>query len=134
MDTIFAYDIRLFKVGCPDAYVGADGGVDPCSSAYKYGGWASFAFGASRLAYAGIAKAGSMLAASGLRASLFRQQLKNVFRLGIAKNWRLPDISKYPTDEALRAAAGRTNPYINVYGAGVAAAGAYEGSGCGCSQ
>jgi hypothetical protein len=83
------------------------------------------------LAYAGIAKAGSVLAASGAEASAFRQGLKGLFRFGAAKNWRPPDLSKYPTDDALRAAAGRTNPGMNAYGAGVAAAGA-TGATCGC--
>jgi RHS repeat-associated protein len=112
---------------------GVDGGVDPCSDAYKYGGWSSFALGAGRLAYAGIAKGGAMLAASGAEASAFRQGLKGAFRFGAAKNWRPPDLSKYPTDAALRAAAGRTNPGMNAYGAGVAAAGA-AGAMCGCPQ
>jgi YD repeat-containing protein len=88
---------------------------------------------AGRLAYAGIAKVGSVLAASGAEASAFRQGMKGVFRLGAAKNWRPPDLSRYPTDEALRAAAGRTNPGMNAYGAGVAAAGAV-GAMCGCPK
>jgi RHS repeat-associated protein len=108
------------------------GGVNRCSDAYKYGGWSSFAFGASRLAYAGLAKGGAMLAASGIEASAFRTALRNAFRLGIGTNWRTPNLAKYATDDALRAAAGRTNPYINAYGAGVAAAGGAEGTGCGC--
>jgi RHS repeat-associated protein len=107
------------------------GGVDSCSTAYKAGVVTSFGLGAGRLAYAGIAKAGSVLAASGAEASAFRQGLKGLFRFGAAKNWRPPDLSKYPTDDALRAAAGRTNPGMNAYGAGVAAAGA-TGATCGC--
>ncbi|MCP5005045.1 MAG: hypothetical protein GY941_14090 [Planctomycetes bacterium] len=98
--------------------------VDTCSNAYKYGGWASFAFGTTRLGYAAAAKVGSKLASSAIRASSFRNSLKNAVRLGFGKKWRTPNLSKYPTDEALRAAAGRTNPYINAYGAGVTAAGA----------
>jgi RHS repeat-associated protein len=110
-----------------------DGGVDACSTSYKAGAWSSFGLGVGRLAYAGIAKAGSVLAASGAEASAFRQGMKGVFRLGAAKNWRPPDLSKYPTDEALRAAAGRTNPGMNAYGAGVAAAGVV-GATCGCPK
>lgn len=108
------------------------GGVDPCSSAYRYGGWTSFAIGSSRLAYGAVAKGYSVLASSGAAASAFRSGLKNAFRLGAGKNWRPPDLSKYATDEALRAAAGRTNPYVNTYAGGVTAAGAAGGSGCGC--
>lgn len=113
---------------------GIDGGIDLCSDAYGYGGWTSSAAGGTRLAYAGIAKGYSVFASSGAAASAFRSQLKNTFRLGAGKNWRLPDLTKYPTDDALRAAAGRTNPYVNAYGAGVAGAGAYGGSRCACSK
>ena len=109
---------------------GVDGGVDMCSDAYKYGSRSSFLLGAGRLAYAGVAKAGSVLAASGAEASAFRHALKSKFRLGAAKDWRLPDLSKYPTDDALRAASGRTNLGMNAYGAGVAAAGAVGKSSC----
>jgi RHS repeat-associated protein len=112
---------------------GVDGGVDPCSGAYSAGEWTSFGFGASRLAYAGLAKGVAMLASSGARASAFREGLKGAFRLGRAKDWRPPDLSKYPTDAALREAAGRTNLGVNTYGAGVAAAGA-AGAMCGCSK
>ena len=112
---------------------GIDGGVDPCSGAYQFGGWTSFGLGGGRLAYAGIAKGGSILATSGTQASAFRQSLKGAFRLGGAKNWRSPDLSKYPSDAALRAAAGRTNAGMNAYGAGVGAAGA-AGAMCGCAK
>ena len=110
------------------------GSGDECSDAYEYGSWASFALGVSRLAYAGAAKGYSLIASSGMAASAFRNQLKNYFRLGRAKNWRKPDLSKYGTDAELRAAAGRTNTGMNAYGAGVAAAGAAGGSGCGCNR
>jgi hypothetical protein len=108
------------------------GGVNRCSTAYRYGGLTSFAVGSSRLAYAAVAKGYSVVASSGAAASTFRAGLKNAFRFGAGKNWRLPDLSRYPTDEALRAAAGRTNPYINAYGAGVAAAGVSSGEDCTC--
>lgn len=112
---------------------GIDGGVDPCSNAYRYGGWTSFAAGGTRLAYAGIAKGYSMVASSGAAASAFRAQLKNVFRLGMGKNWRPPNLAN-KTDAELLVSAGKTNRPLNLYGAGVAGAGAYEGSGCGCSK
>ncbi|WP_290498756.1 DUF1566 domain-containing protein [Alcanivorax sp.] len=104
------------------------GGVDPCSSSYKVGGWTSFAAGGARLAYAGMVKGGSMLASSGAAASEFRNSVKAAFRLGLGKNWRKPNLSKYNSDAALRAASGRSNPAINTYGAGVAAAGADGGT------
>lgn len=40
----------------------------------------SFAFNGTRLAYAGLAKGGSMVATSGAVASAFRANLKTVFR------------------------------------------------------
>ncbi len=103
------------------------GGVDEDAMAYKSGAWASFAAGGGRLIYAGIAKGYSIAASSGAAASAFRQQLKNMFRFGAGKNWRKPDLTKYPTDAALRAAAGRTNLEMNLYGASVAGSGAYGG-------
>lgn len=106
-------------------------GVSRCSTAYKAGGWTSFAFGSGRLAYAGLAKAGSKLAASGLQASAFRTGLGNAFRLGARRPYA-PNLAKYPTDALLRAAAGRTNPIMNAYGVGVTTTGAYNGLGGPC--
>jgi hypothetical protein len=54
----------------------------------------------------------------------------DIFRLGAAKNFRPPNLSRYPTDNALRAAAGRTNPYVNAAGAGITVAGGASGAGC----
>jgi RHS repeat-associated protein len=105
--------------------------VDRCSNAYSAGAWSSFAFGASRVGYAGLAKGASMFASSGARASAFRQGLKTAARLGMAKSWRQPNLAKYSTDEALRAAVGRTNPLANAWGAGTAVAGATGALGCG---
>ncbi len=113
---------------------GVDGGVDKCSGSYSAGAWSSFAFGGARLAYAGLVKGGSIFASSGVAASTFRNNVKTVFRGGFGGGWRAPDLSKYPTDAALRAAAGRSNPAINAYGAGVAGAGALGGSDCGCEK
>jgi hypothetical protein len=111
--------------------------VDECDLNYQLGSGASFVFGTGRLAYAGLAKAGSFLAKTGAQASKFRSQLKTVFSGGLTKNVRPPNLSKYPTDEALKAAAGRTNPLANAYGAGTAASGAVGasgGSGSGCDD
>ncbi len=106
--------------------------VNQCSAAYQIGSAASFALGAGRLAYAGLAKGLSMTASSGAAASAARSQLRVVF--GGGKSLRPPNLAQYPNDPALRAAAGRTNPLANIYGAGVATAGAVGASGCGCSQ
>jgi RHS repeat-associated protein len=114
--------------------MGTNDQVDECSTAYKLGGWSSFALGAGRLAYAGLAKAGAEAAASGLEASAFRSGLRKAF--GGGNSFRPPNLARYATDDALRAAAGRTNTFGNALGAGAAATGAYEGSGakCGCQK
>ncbi|MFZ5698073.1 MAG: RHS repeat-associated core domain-containing protein, partial [Pseudomonadota bacterium] len=108
-------------------------GVDECSDAYRYGSYGALAAGGARLAYAGLAKAGSMMAASGAGASAFRETLKTYFRGGIGRNWRPPDLAG-KTDAQLRASAGTTNLGVNAYGGGVAAAGAAGASQCGCSE
>lgn len=110
---------------------GVDGGIDECSDAYTYGAVSSIAFGGARLAYAGLAKAGSMIASSGAAASAFRQSLKVVFRGGVGRNWRPPNLTG-KSDAALRASAGKTNAGLNAYGAGTAAAGGIGLSKCGC--
>ncbi len=115
-----ALSLNLTKYG-RDA-LGIDS-VDTSSLGYEAGGWLSCAIGGARLAYAGLAKAGSILAKTPQAASAFRDVLKNIFRGGAGKNWRPPNLSG-KTGEALRASAGRTNPGLNVYGAGVAGTGA----------
>lgn len=75
------------------------------------------------MVYAGLAKAGSILAKTPQAASAFRESLKNVFRLGCGKNWRPPNLSG-KAGEALRRSAGRTNPAMNLYGGGIAGTGA----------
>jgi hypothetical protein len=112
---------------------GIDGGVDPCSDAYRYGSYAALAAGGGRLAYAGLAKAGSIFAASGAEASAFREGLKSFFRGGLGRNWRPPNLVG-KTDAELRASAGTTNFGINAYGAGVAAASGTAAAKCGCSK
>ena len=112
---------------------GVDGGVDECSDAYLYGGLSSAAFGGARLAYAGLAKAGSVVATSGAAASEFRQTLKVVFRGGVGRNWRPPNLTG-KSDAALRQSAGKTNAAINSYGAGTAAAAGIGASKCGCPR
>ncbi len=98
--------------------------VDRSSTAYTVGSYTSLAFGLARLTYAAAAKGISLLASSGTVASVGRESLRSIFRLGIGTNWRQPNLTGYISDAALRAAAGRTNPFVNAYGAGVTAAGA----------
>ena len=109
------------------------GGVDECSDAYGYGATAALAAGGARMAYAGLAKAGSLFAASGAEASAFRAGLKTFFRGGIGRNWRPPNLAG-KTDSALRASAGTTNAGVNAYGAGVGAAGGKGAAQCGCPK
>jgi RHS repeat-associated protein len=122
-------DALLWGTGQPLRDLLGIGGIDQSSTAYKVGGWTSFAIGISRLAYAGLARGVSIVASSGLQASAIREGLRSAFRLGLAEGWRSPNLAKYVTDQALRAAAGRTNAYVNAYSAGVAVAGALEGTG-----
>ena len=115
-----ALSLNLTKLG-RDA-MGIDS-VDTSSVGYKAGGWSTCAIGVGRLAYAGLAKAGSIFAKTPQAASAFRDALKKTFRGGFGKNWRPANVSG-KTGDALRASAGRTNPGMNVYGAGVAGTGA----------
>jgi RHS repeat-associated protein len=114
------------------ALLGINVGIDSCDDYYQYGSWASFGAGGARLAYAGIAKGYSLMAASGAAASAFRAQVGTYFRLGFGRGWRQPNLAKYINDDELRAAAGRTNFPLNVYALGVATVGGVNGSGCGC--
>jgi len=123
-------------------------GTNSGSSAYRTGVYASFAIGAGRLAYAGIEfkglaycpsalKAGTQLE-KGLQMGKLRNELKNVFRLGLDKESRMYSgqqlIDKYSRrmgtndpdqiGQAIADAATRTNIYIN-------AAGAYLAGGAG---
>lgn len=115
-------------------WIGIDGGVDQSSTSYTVGSWTAVASpaGGGRLLYAGAAKGYSMVAPSGVAASAFRERIRHAGRFGMARNWRNPDLSKYSSDAALRAAAGRTNLYMNAYGAGVTYSGVtgpcYSGS------
>ena len=111
---------------------GIDGGVDPCSPEYRAGSVVASVVGGARLAYAGLAKFGAARAESGVAASAFRSNLRTWF--GGGKTFRPPNVSKYETDTALKAAAGRTNLPANAWGAGAAAAGATGASGCDCAD
>jgi RHS repeat-associated protein len=110
-----------------------DGGVDQCSNAYDFGSTAALAAGGGRMTYAGLAKASSLLAASGAGASAFRVGLRTFFRGGIGRNWRPPNLAG-KTDAQLRKSAGKTNSGMNAYGAGVAAAGGMGAVQCGCQK
>ena len=107
-----------------DEKYGWGGYYDPCSPAYRAGGWASLATGLGRLGYAAAAKAISQTASSGLAASAARSSLKIRFRLGTFSNYKRYDptalLGKYGSDQALREAAGRTNPLWNAIGANFA--------------
>lgn len=48
------------------------------------------------------------------------------------ETFRAPNLAKYPTDEALRAGAGRTNFPGNVYATGVVVKSTQGAAGCGC--
>lgn len=118
-------DALLFGLGNPARdLLGVNGSVDTGAGAYSAGSWTSFGFGVGRLGYAAVARGYSIFAESGAAASAFRSSMR-------MPGAPVRDLTQYATDDALRAAAGRTNPYVNAAGAGVAAAGAY-GATAGC--
>ncbi len=117
--------------------LGVDGGVNRCSKAYSAGEWASLALGAGRMAYAGIAKVGAAATTDGAAAMAFRNGLKRVMRGPLAgSNFRIKNyedlLAKYGSDEAIQAAAGRTNSAVNAVGADLATGGAVGAATCGC--
>jgi hypothetical protein len=111
---------------------GLDENVNPCSTAYAVGGATSFALGVGRLGYAVAAKGVSVVAQSAAQASRVRAALTGAGRLGAGRGWRPPNVSRYKTQADLRAAAGRTNPNMNAYGAAVASTAASDRIGDGC--
>ncbi|MFA9950069.1 RHS repeat-associated core domain-containing protein [Dentiradicibacter hellwigii] len=116
--------------------MGIDGGVNRCSKAYLAGEWASFGLGAGRMVYAGIAKVGAAIAMNGAAAMTFRNGLKRVMRGPLAgSNYRIKTyedlLNKYGTDEAIQAAAGRTNQTVNAVGANLTGGGSVNIT-CGC--
>jgi RHS repeat-associated protein len=141
LDIVLNQQVVNFSAGLGDALLLGSGPyireglgidvVDQCSAAYDSGSWASFALGAARVGYAGLAKGGAALASSGVQASAFRDALKSTMRLGVGSGWRQPNLAKYGTDAALRAAAGRTNSTVNTWGALTAMAGTAGALSCG---
>ncbi len=108
-----------------------------CSKVYKGGELATFALGAGRLAYAGTAKAISLLPGiTGAGAASARNTLKGVFRGGLYRDYRAYSyeqlLGKYGTDAAIKAAAGRTSPLFNGAGASLVAGAVVNDNQCGC--
>lgn len=99
------------------------GDIDYGGAAYKGGGYAAYAAGVYRMSYAVAAKGYAAFAASGAEASALRGAMR----------WAgapARDLTKYGSDDALRAAAGRTNPVINALGALATVGGAYVATRC----
>lgn len=109
--------------------LGLDWNVNQSSTLYDVGSNVGLASGAGRLAYAGLARAGSAIGsriggeAGAQFAYSFRQELKAAFRLGVPGLARLGArdfshfVKKYGGDyDAIIQAAGRTNPTINGLG------------------
>jgi hypothetical protein len=116
-----------------------DGGIDRCSKAYSAGEWASLGLGLGRLGYAAIARVGAAAAVDGAAAMAFRNGLKRVMRGPLAgSDFRIKVyedmLAQYGSDEAIQAAAGRTDPDLNALAAYLAAAGAANRAGCGCPK
>jgi RHS repeat-associated protein len=149
LDVLTNPDVVNFSAGLGDSLLfgfGDDlrdalniGGVNRCSGAYLLGEATSAIPGVARGIYVAGAKALSLAPGlSGKAASAGRNALRAVARLGVPrkKKYVYADlIRKYGTDEAVKAAAGRTNSTYNALGlASDAAALANEvDRGCGCS-
>ena len=120
-------DAILFGLGDElRAIAGIDGGVNYDSSSYRISGYLGVAaLGGGRLAYASAVRGYSIVASSGVAASSFRTAAGNFFRFGARRPYQ-PNLSRYSSDAALRAAAGRTNPYVNALGAGHVGANIYN--------
>jgi len=117
-----------------------------CSKSHTAGQWASLALGGGRLAYAGAAKASSLVQtargatmANARAASSFRNGLKKAFRLNPFSKFRIYPFekiaAKYGNPKDIINAAGRTDGTLNALGADLAAGGAYsllndDGEGC----
>jgi RHS repeat-associated protein len=103
-------------------WTGLNKDVNRCSTLYAVVEWSTAAIGGARLAYAGLAKGVSLLpAVTGAQAAAARNQLKRAFRLNLFRSYRAYSyeqlMSKYGTDAAVKAAAGRTNMSLNIVGA-----------------
>jgi RHS repeat-associated protein len=115
------------------------GGVNRCSAAYRFGGYASLAGGLTRLGYAGAAKAISLAPGiSGVEAVAARNTLKTVARGGLFPGYRNYSygqlLEQYGTDAAVKAAAGRTNTGLNLGGAAAAGGSLANGRECRCPE
>ncbi|WKD51025.1 hypothetical protein [Microbulbifer spongiae] len=105
------------------------GGVNTESGLYLAEEVTSYAAGVARVGYAATVKIGARLAPSGTAANVFRNNMKGRFRLGTFRSYRSLSysqaLSRYGSDAAVQAAAGRTNIYFNIYGAGILAGGVF---------
>jgi len=64
---------------------------------------------------------------------MMKAKCKNAFRFGLGRKWRLPNLIG-KTEAQLRRSAGKTNIFINLYGALVAFSGASNANGCNCNE
>ena len=119
--------------------LGVDGGVDECSGAYSAGQWSSLALGAGRVLYAGAARAGAAASANGAAAMELRNSLKRVMRGPLAgSDFRIKNyadlLAKYGSDDAIKAAAGRTSAAVNAVGGNLAIGATAGRATCGCPR
>ncbi len=108
--------------------IGANDEVYECSPFYEGGEWASLGLGGGRLVYAGGSKILAVTAKDGAQAVTRRNAIKRVARgHGALSNYRIKSYpalrKKYGSDDAVKAAAGRTNRSVNAIGAAVTVSG-----------
>ena len=119
-------------------FLGVDGGVNRCSTAYKAGQYGALGLGLGRMAYAGTAKAVSMASGlTGQEASAIRNGMKRLFRGPFAgSNYRIYSyeqmLAEKGSDAAVKAAAGRTSRGWNAPGIDAGVGGAANSLACGC--
>lgn len=110
---------------------GNSSAVNKCSNAYKAGELTALAVSLGRLAYAGTVKLAAVFAADAQAASAARNAIKAFFRGGNWGSFRtFEDVlaSNGGDVNAIKQAAGRTNPGFNAWAGGTAA----TTSQCGC--
>jgi uncharacterized protein RhaS with RHS repeats len=115
-----------------------DGGVNPCSDAYKAGQYGAMGVGVGRIGYASLAKGISMIPSlTGREVSTIRNGIKRLFRGPFARSkYRIYSyeqlLAEKGSDVAVKAAAGRTSPGWNSIGIDAGAGGAANSQMCGC--
>ena len=120
-------------------YLDLEGDVNMCSTSYLVGQWMSLALGGGRVLYASIAKFGAAAAADAAGAVAFRNTLKRIMRGPLAgSSFRIKSyaelMDKYGSEDAIKAAAGRTNQVVNSIGINSSVGSVVDQATCSCQK